>query len=194
MLPAKKMVRFFQIDHKFDAMISAELAQTIPLATMKERGDMAKRTIAAAGAGLALWLLTAPGHAEIFVYPKQGATQEQFQKDQFECHSWAQQQTGVNPSQPTTVAAPPPAQGGAARGAARGAAVGAVGGAIGGDAGKGAAIGAAAGAVGGRARQNQHNRQAAEATQQAQASQQAGLQRYEQAYAACLGGRGYTVK
>ena len=31
-LPAKKVVRFFQIDHKFDAIIAAELAQTIPLA------------------------------------------------------------------------------------------------------------------------------------------------------------------
>jgi hypothetical protein len=31
-LPAKKMVRFFQIDHKFDAIIAAELAQTVPLA------------------------------------------------------------------------------------------------------------------------------------------------------------------
>jgi hypothetical protein len=155
---------------------------------------MMKRTIAIVSAGVALALLAAPLHAEVFVYPKQGATQEQFQKDQFECHNWAQQQTGVNPSQPVAVAAPPPAQGGAARGAARGAAVGAVGGAIGGDAGKGAAIGAAAGAVGGRMRQNQYNRDAAAATQQAQANQQAGLQRYEQAYAACLGGRGYTVK
>jgi hypothetical protein len=31
-LPAKKMARFFQIDHKFDTVIMAELAQTVPLA------------------------------------------------------------------------------------------------------------------------------------------------------------------
>lgn len=31
-LPARKVVRFFQIDNKMDAVISAELAQTIPLA------------------------------------------------------------------------------------------------------------------------------------------------------------------
>jgi Glycine-zipper domain len=155
---------------------------------------MTKRTIVAASAGLTLWVLAGPGQAEVFVYPKQGATQEQFQKDQFECHNWAQQQTGVNPSQPAAVAAAPPAQGGAVRGAARGAAVGAVGGAIGGDAGKGAAVGAGVGAVAGRMRQNDYNRQQAAATQQAQANQQAGLQRYEQAYGACLSGRGYTVK
>jgi ATP-dependent exoDNAse (exonuclease V) alpha subunit len=155
---------------------------------------MTKQAIAIASAGVALALVVVPGHAEVFVYPKQGATQEQFQKDQFEWHNWAQQQTGVNPSQPAAVAAAPPAQGGAVRGAARGAAVGAVGGAIGGNAGKGAAIGAGVGAVAGRMRQNDYNRQQAAATQQAQANQQSGLQRYEQAYAACLSGRGYTVK
>ena len=31
-LPARKVVRFFQIDNKMDAVISAELAKTIPLA------------------------------------------------------------------------------------------------------------------------------------------------------------------
>ncbi|HKZ05216.1 MAG TPA: hypothetical protein VJU81_07070 [Methylomirabilota bacterium] len=31
-MPAKKVARFFQIDHKFDAVINAELAQTVPLA------------------------------------------------------------------------------------------------------------------------------------------------------------------
>ena len=31
-------------------------------------------------------------------------------------------------------------------------------------------------------------------TQQAQATQQANFQRYEQAYGACMGGRGYQVK
>lgn len=71
--------------------------------------------------------------------------------------------------------------------AARGAAVGAVGGAIGGNAGKGAAIGAATGAlVGGMRRRDE--RRAAEASQ-AQASDA-----YNRAYAACLEGRGYTVK
>src|SRR5690348_12976883 len=82
--------------------------------------------------------------AEVFIYPKQGQSQEMFQRDQFECHTWAKQQTGFDPSQPQVAASPstaPPA-GGAVRGGARGAAVGAIGGAIGGDAGKGAAIGA----------------------------------------------------
>ena len=133
---------------------------------------------------------------EVFVYPKQGQSQEQFQKDQFECHSWAKQQTGFDPSQPSPSASPQyaPQTGGVARGGARGAAVGAIGGAIGGDAGKGAAIGAAVGAAGGGLRQRSANEQAAAATQLAMAQQQGNVQRYEQAYSACMGGRNYQVK
>jgi len=144
---------------------------------------------------LVVFGLAVAAHAEVFVYPKQGQSQDQFERDQFECHKWAEGQTGVNPSQPSAaVAAPMPEQGGAIRGGARGAAVGAIGGAIGGDAGKGAAIGAGVGAAAGRMRQNDRNRQAAAASQQAQASQQAGLQRYDQAYAACMSGRAYQVR
>ena len=139
-------------------------------------------------------VLAAPAAAEVFVYPKQGQTQEQFQKDQFECHSWAKQQTGVDPSQSAAVAAaPPPQSGGAMRGGARGAAVGAIGGAIGGNAGKGAAIGAGVGAAGGAIRQRSANEQAAAANQQAAAAQQQGLQRYDQAYGTCMSGRKYQV-
>jgi hypothetical protein len=86
--------------------------------------------------------------AEIFVYPKPGQGQAEFQDDQFECHDWAKQETGFDPAKPQTVAA---------------------------------AIGA-------------QNRQAAEAARQAESQQQANFDRYERAYAACLGGRGYTVK
>jgi len=133
--------------------------------------------------------------AEVYAYPKQGQTQEQFEKDQFECHKWATGQTGFDPTKPQqTAAAPPPQRGGAVRGAAGGAAAGAVGGAIAGDAGKGAAVGAAAGATAGALRQGRQNRQAAQAQQQAQAQAQAGQAEYDKAYAACLGGRGYQVR
>jgi hypothetical protein len=43
-------------------------------------------------------------------------------------------------------------------------------------------------------RQNQNNRASAQASQQAQSQQQANYDRYERAYASCLGGRGYSVK
>lgn len=143
--------------------------------------------------GALVCLLAAAAQAEVFVYPKKGQNQNQFQQDQGECHTWAQNQTGVNPMQQQAAMAPPPQQGGAIRGAAGGAAVGAIGGAIGGDAGKGAAIGAGVGAVVGRSRQNRANRAQQDSVNQANAQQNANLQRYEQAYGACMGGRGYQV-
>jgi hypothetical protein len=144
---------------------------------------------------LTLCLASGQAWAEVYAYPQKGQTQEQFEKDQFECHKWATGQTGVDPTKPQqSAAAPPPQKGGAARGAARGAAVGAVGGAVAGDAGKGAAAGAAMGATGGAIKQGQQNKQAAQAQQQAQAQAQAGQAEYDKAYAACLGGRGYQVR
>jgi len=144
-------------------------------------------------AALTACTLAGAAQAEVYVAPKQGQSQQQFQQDQFDCHNWATQQTGFNPSQPVVVNAPPPQQGGMLRGAAGGAALGAVGGAIGGDAGKGAAIGAGVGATAGLVRQNRANRASADATRQAQAQQQAGVQAYESAYATCLNGRGYAA-
>lgn len=132
--------------------------------------------------------------AEVFVYPKQGQTQQQFEQDQFACHQWAKGQTGVDPSKQVAVATPPPATGGAIRGAARGATVGVIGGAIGGDAGKGAAIGAGVGATAGLMRQGAYNRQVYQQSQQVQAQQQADFARYERAYATCMEGRGYQVR
>ena len=143
---------------------------------------------------LAVGALAGAAHAEVFVYPKPGVSQDQFQRDQFDCHNRAHTQTGFNPSQTVVVSAPPPQRGGAIRGAAGGATIGAIGGAIGGDAGKGAAIGAGVGAAAGLLRQGRRNAEAAQATQQVQMSQQAGLDRYNQAYGACLAGRGYQVR
>ena len=147
------------------------------------------------------------------IYPSQGQTPEQQNKDQYECHTWATQNSGFDPMNatayaPTASAPPPPSsqapQGGVLRGGARGAAVGAVGGAIAGDAGKGAAIGAATGALlGGMRRNSQRRQQQAEQQayqqQQAQAQAQyqtnvaAGQHEYNRAMSACLQGRGYTV-
>jgi hypothetical protein len=156
---------------------------------------MAKTWLSVVSIGLALAVGGTPVCAEVIAYPKKGQTQEQFEKDQFECHKWAKGQTGADPMQPQQgAAAPPPQRGGAVRGAAGGAALGAIGGAIGGDAGKGAAIGAGVGAAAGAMRQGRQNRQTAEAQQQAQAQQQAASAQYDKAYGACLDGRGYAVK
>ncbi len=140
--------------------------------------------------------------ADLYVYPTQGQSQEQQQKDRFECHTWAVQQTGFDPSRPAQPTTPPPTaeapRGGAFRGAARGAAIGATAGAIGGSAGKGAARGAAVGGmVGGMRRHDQRRRQQQEQANwqaQQQAAQAQGSAAYDRALSACLSGRGYTVQ
>jgi hypothetical protein len=129
------------------------------------------------------------------VYPAAGQSFEQQSADEANCRGWAQQQTGMYPQQ----AAPgyygnPNAGAPVLGGAARGAALGAVGGAIGGDAGKGAAIGAGVGATAGLIRRNQQRRQEAYANDQAMQQYQADMGRYNQAFAACMQGRGYTVR
>ena len=125
-------------------------------------------------------VVTGPAFAQA-VYPAGGQSPQQQQKDMAECQGWAAQNA------PNPAAVPPPQGGQGVRTAARGAAVGAVGGAIGGDAGKGAAIGAATGALVGGMRRRDERRSYEQAQAQASAAQ-------GNAYAACLQGRGYTVK
>lgn len=133
---------------------------------------------------------------DVYIYPNKGQNEQQQSKDRYECHTWAVQQTGFDPTKPQTAQAPsaPPPGKPVLKGAARGAAVGAVGGAIAGDAGTGAAAGAAVGGLlGGMRRMDQAKAQNQQQAQQQNvvAQQQAG---YNRAVGACLEGRGYTVK
>jgi len=134
--------------------------------------------------------------AQQYVYPAKGQSAQQQKSDEAACYTWAVQQTGFDPAKPPPqqAAAVPPTTatgttpGAGVRGAARGAVVGEV---VGGD----ASAGAAAGAVAAR---GQSRRQNAAATGQAQQQQQAASQQQQGAFAkaraACLEGRGYTVK
>jgi hypothetical protein len=133
--------------------------------------------------------------AQQFVYPAKGQSPQQQKSDEATCYTWAVQQTGFDPARPPQQqAAKPPTTatgttpGAGARGAARGAVVGEI---VGGDAGAGAAAGAAAA-------RSQSRRQNAAAAQQGQQQQQAAAQQQQAAFAkaraACLEGRGYTVK
>ena len=151
---------------------------------------------------------------DLFIYPAQGQTEEQQSRDRFECHSWAVQQSGFDPSNPSasgqaTANVPPPpgkeaTEGGVLRGGARGAAIGAVGGAIAGNAGRGAAIGAGTGALLGgmrrsdqrrreEQRQQNYNQQVQAAQAQQQQANASARQGYNRAMTACLEARGYSV-
>ena len=134
--------------------------------------------------------------AELYIYPNKGQSPEQQSRDRYECHRWAVQQTGVDPTsaQAAQSPPPPPPKGGVFSGAAGGAALGAIGGAIGGNAGKGAAIGAATGGLIGGVRQMQRGQSQQQAQANQAAQQQSALAAYDRALSACLSGRGYTVK
>lgn len=142
-------------------------------------------------------LLSSASAQEIFVYPNKGQSAEQTDQDKYACHEWAKQQTGYDPMAAQAGAAPPPSppQGGVARGAVRGALGGAVIGEIADDdAGKGAAVGAAAGGLFGGMRQREARMQQEQQHQQQAAASAGGADTYNRAVAACLEGRGYTVR
>jgi hypothetical protein len=127
------------------------------------------------------------------IYPSKGQSLEQQAKDEGECRTWAQQQTGFNPSQGPAQVATSSGSGQVLRGAAGGAAVGAVGGAIGGSAGKGAAIGAGVGATIGLLRKGQERRANEQAQAQANAQYNQQLSNYNRAFGTCMQGRGYSI-
>ena len=144
---------------------------------------------------------------EPIIYPAQGQSQDQLEKDKFECYTWAKGETGFDPMQMPTASSPAPSQekksvgGSALKGGAIGAAGGAI---IGGIAGgkksarKGLAIGGLSGGALGGVRSSRQNRQAEQDRKrwEQQESNKYMRQRndYNRAYSACLSGRGYTVK
>jgi hypothetical protein len=122
--------------------------------------------------------------ADMFFYPTKGQSKEQQEKDEFDCYKWAKSQSGVDPMAPAAGPDRGARAGGTVKGAAKGAAAGALIGAIAGDAGKGAAVGAAGGGMLGR--------KGAKDTEKAEAASERNA--YDRAVAACMEGRGYSVK
>lgn len=127
--------------------------------------------------------------AQQYVYPAKGQSPEKQQSDESACYSWAVKQTGFDPAKPQPAAKPATtatgtAPGAGVRGAARGAVVGEI---VGGDAGTGAAVGAVAA-------RGQSRRQTAATQQQQQGATQQQQAAFSKARAACLEGRGYSVK
>ena len=136
------------------------------------------------------------------VYPAKGQSPEQQKQDEAACYSWAVDNSGYDPASPPSI---PPATvqssqpsgptGARARGALRGAAIGEI---ADGDTGDAALAGAAMAGSRQRRQRRRANQQAqtaaAQQQQAATAKQQAGQDGFNKARAACLEGRGYTVK
>ena len=144
---------------------------------------------------------------DLVVYPAKGQSNEQTEKDKFECYGWAKGQSGFDPMQMPTASSPAPAKGdkSVAGGVVGGGVLGGLGGiAIGGIAGgksgakKGAAIGGLSGGALGGMRSHSQNQKADQKREQWEREQtnQYLQQRnaYNRNYAACLEGRGYSVK
>ncbi|MEM9326555.1 MAG: hypothetical protein AAGA85_12905 [Bacteroidota bacterium] len=135
---------------------------------------------------------------DMYIFPANGQDADKQEFDEFQCYKWAKEQSGVDPINPPEVEVQSPQGGGGGSvigGAAGGAAAGAAIGAIAGDAGKGAAIGATAGAfrgLGRAARRGAAQQQQAQA--QAAQQEQAMINSFKKAFAACMEGKGYTVK
>jgi len=146
-----------------------------------------------------------PPDTRLYFYPAQGRpapTPEQQDRDRYECHTWAVQQTGFDPSQPSmpphqrvaVVAGGPPPGSGVAVGAVTGAVLGA---AVSEPwhAGSGALVGAIAGAaLGGAAEAEAAAQASADANRVQDAAMERGALNYRRALSACLEGRGYAVQ
>ncbi len=134
----------------------------------------------------------------LYVFPTKDQTKATQEADEAFCYKWAQEQTGIDPLNPTKVEAAQvdrSADGTALIGSAGGAAAGAAIGAIAGDTGKGAAIGAVVGGLRGRrAKVVGDEKQQQQSNAQAAAQEQAAMDNYKKAFTACMEGKGYTVK
>lgn len=147
------------------------------------------------------YAVPAPPPQRIFVYPAHGQSPEQTERDRYECHTWAVQQTGVDPSRTTNAyervivqpSTPPGAN--TVGGAIAGAIIGSI---IGGprNAGAGAVLGGATGAIVGSAADanaQQQTRMTQQQINETAAEGRARADAYRRAIGACLQGRGYSV-
>jgi hypothetical protein len=140
---------------------------------------------------------------EPIVFPAKGQSDEQMDQDKYACYTWAKKESSFDPMAVPTASAPPPKQketkASTGRGAVGGALLGAgLGKITGHSAKKGAVAGGLGGAVVGgsrkagtaeenkKANQQWANEQGAEYTQN--------RNHYNRALAACMEGKGYTVK
>ncbi len=145
---------------------------------------MKRITLGLCAIAVLLGATMAAAQSKIFIYPQKGQSPDKQERDEFDCTKWAKQNSGVDPNAPQAQDEVGTHARGTVGGAAKGAALGAAVGAIGGNAGKGAGAGAVVGSVAGR-RRSKASKQAAQAET---------ANTYQRAFAACMEGRGYTVK
>jgi hypothetical protein len=171
-----------------------------------ERSDKMKQVFFLTVLLFLVTFLTGPVSAQDpIVYPAQGQSQEQMEKDEFQCIRWARDQTGFDPMQTPRATSAPPAKEKEVWGAGKTGVAGAAGGAVVGGlaagrkgALRGGLIGGAGGAlIGGMRRSSQRDREE-KRRQQWEREEVNNYNRtrneFNRAFSACMTGRGYTVK
>ena len=147
---------------------------------------------------IGLFFISTMAQADVMVYPKKGQSNDQMEKDKYECYGWAKNKTGFDPMATPTASTPPPSDEQKKGGVIKGAAVGAAAGSIFGSSSKNTRNSAYAGAAIGGIRQSRQNRKRSEERaqwEQNEANRYANARNeYNRAYGACLDGRGYSVK
>jgi len=137
------------------------------------------------GADKAVAAASEAGDGELFVYPKNGQSDEQRDRDRYECHRWAVSETGFDPSDfgqvapPRVVRVPVPenkAEGAIAKGALAGAAV------------------ETSGQLEAEGKARDEAQRQADELAHSKAEQALRRANYRRAITACLEGRGYTVR
>lgn len=152
-----------------------------------------------------IWLIGPAWAQDPIFYPSKGQTDDQLEKDQYECYNWAKKKTGFDPMKtPTTKSAPPGKEekvtgtgGSALIGGGAGAIIGGI---AGGGRGAltGGLIGGTGGALVGNARsseQREREERKRQEWERKEANRYAGERnQYNRALGACMEGRGYSVK
>lgn len=160
------------------------------------------QTLLSIAAVFSMTLSPAASTSEPYIYPAKGQSAEQQQKDRYECHVWAAEQTGFDPSRSAETLPLPPVEHGAEKnvggnligGAAIGTAIGAI---TGKNIAESAAVGAGANVLRSQLK-SKRNQKKAQTTYEADLARNqayAATKRadYDRARGACLTGRGYTV-
>jgi len=184
----------------------------MPVELMRRSIRGGGRTLSPVALAAALWLsgcvvappvrtvaVPGPRPQRLFVYPARGQSPDQLARDRYQCHVWAVQQTGFDPSRASVpayerVIVQPAPGAGTVAGAVGGAIIGSI---LAGprDSGVGALFGGATGAILGSAADADARQQAEQAQQfnRQAAEGRSRSQDYRRAISACLDARGYSV-
>jgi hypothetical protein len=154
---------------------------------------------------ISVWLIGPVFAQDPIFYPAKGQSEDQLEKDQYHCYTWAKKKTGFDPMKTHTTKSAPPAKEEKVWGAGETAVVGGLGGAaVGGIAGggkgalAGGLIGAGGGALIGSARSSEQRDREERKRREWEKSEANRYARernqYNRALGACMEARGYTVR